>query len=187
MKEDILLVYKYFSHHMRNSTAMIAASVTLLSYQMDTNDEELLSEVVEASFLLDLFDAAMNICFKHLLGEHGTVTEDDFSLEATVAHFSEQMKTMLDEKNIVLTLSIEHPAVVKARAYDLKTITSIIIYEVILQAEKHLKITLKENILEIYTESFYEAPQIWKILKRVLAERRVEFNYIDNNCTLRFL
>jgi hypothetical protein len=187
MKEDILLVYKYFSHHMRNSTAMIAASVTLLSYRMESNDEELLNEVVEASFLLDIFDAGMNICFKHLLGEHNAVSEDDFSVEATVTHFIEQMKTMLEEKGIALSLSVDNPAVVKTRAYDLKTITSIIIYEIILQSEKHLRINLKENLLEIYTESFYEAPPIWKILKRVLAERRVEFNFIDKNCTLRFL
>jgi hypothetical protein len=172
---------------MRNSTAMIAASVTLLFYRMETNDEELLNEVVEASFLLDIFDAGMNICFKHLLGGNPPITEDDFSLEATITHFTEQMKNMLDEKNITLALSIENPAVVKASAYDLKIITCIIIYELILQTEKQIRVTLKENLLEIYTESFYEAPQIWKIFKRVLSERKVEFNHMDKTCTLRFL
>jgi hypothetical protein len=186
MKDDILLVYKYFSHHMRNSTAMIAASVTLLSYRMESNTEELLNEVVEASFLLDIFDAGMNICFRHLFGTNA-VTEDDFSVEATIIHFTEQVKAMMAEKNISLSLIIEDPAIVKGSAYDIKTLVSIIIYEMILQAERHITITLKKRVLEVYSESFYEAPPLWKILKQVLAERKVDFDYSDKSCTLRFL
>jgi hypothetical protein len=187
MKDNILLVYKYFSHHMRNSTAMIAASVTLLSYRMESNTEELLNEVVEASFLLDIFDAGMNICFRHLFGTPPSITEDDFSVEATIIHFTEQIKEMVEEKNISLSLSIEDPPIVKGNAYDIKTLVSIIIYEMVLQAEQHITITLKKRMLEIYTESFYEAPPLWKILKSVLAERKVDFSYSNKSCTLRFL
>jgi hypothetical protein len=187
MKDDLNMVYKYFSHHIRNSTSMIAASVTLLSYNMQPDDNNLAGEIVEASFLLDLFDAGMDICFRHVFGEPYKNTMDSYSIEANVIHFAEQCKAALKERSIELNVSVSNPAVIETNAHELRTLSSIVIYEMMIQAENSISMKLNGNNLEISADSFYEAPPIWKVIKQVLEVRKVIFSYADKTSTLRFL
>lgn len=185
MKNDVRAIYSYFSHHMRNSTATIATSVTLLAYRMSPDESSLINEIVEASFLLDLFDAGMDVCFSYQLDEAPTYI-DSYPLEPALLHFMEQCKSLISERSIKLDIKTDDPAVINAHIYEIRTLSNLIIYEMILQTVGALTITLKGRKLTIDSEGFCEVPEIWSIFKSVLAARGVKFEYSECHCTLEY-
>jgi hypothetical protein len=170
---------------MRNCTATIATSVTLLAYRMSPDEPALINEVVEASYLLDLFDAGMDICFSHDMGKVPSY-EDTYPLEPILLHFMDQCKSLMSERNIKLNLRIENPAIINAHVYELRTITNLIIYEMILQTAGKLSVSLKNKTITLAAEGFYDVPKVWEIFQEVLATSGVRFTYSQESCTLEF-
>lgn len=186
MKKELNDIYKYFSHHIRNCTATIAASVTLISYDMVPEDSNLVSEIVEASFFLDLFDAAMNICFCHILDEPCRSTSEVFKPDASLQHFIEQAKDTFRERNVNIVMNVTSPAVIMGSAYELRTLTNMIIYEILLQSSGKVDITIFKNELTIKSSEHINIPSVFDIFKNVLAAKDVHFEYNDNGCILRY-
>ncbi len=186
MKNELRTVHNYFSHHMRNCTAMIAASVTLLSYRMTGDEQKLIDEVIEASFLLDLFDAGMDICFSHSFGAEPIGLNDDYDIEASILHFLDQCKTIMAEREIRLDLCVTDPCVVKGNAHELRTITNVIIYEMILQADKSIAIDLNKNCLHLSADAYHGAPEVWGVIKDVCKKRGIGFSFDNEGCTIEF-
>ena len=186
MKNELRTIYTYFSHHMRNCTAMVAASVTLLSYRMTDDEHKLIDEVIEASFLLDLFDAGMEICFAHVFDSNPASLNDNYDIEKYTLHFLDQCKNIMADRGLKLDFSMTNPCVTKGNTHELRAITNIIIYEMIFQADKSLSVELNQNRLCLTTDTCRAAPEIWKIIKDLCQKRGVSFSFDDKECVLEF-
>ena len=186
MKNELRAIQTFFSHHMRNCTAMIAASVTLLSYRMTGDEQKLLDEVTEASFLLDLFDAGMNICYDHVFGADTINFNDDFDTVAFVNHFLDQCKTIMSERDIALDFHVTNPSVINGNSHELRVIINLIIYEIMIQASRSLVINLDKNLLTLSIDAYFSAPEVWATLKDVCKKRGIAFSYDNRGCILEF-
>jgi len=186
MNDELRVIHAYFSHHIRNCAAMIAASVTLLSYRMTSDEQKLIDEVTEASFLLDLFDAGMNICFDHTFGLPHIDYNDDYDIEAFVRHFLDQCKTIISERDVELDFRVNNPSVVKGNSHELRIIINLIIYEMILQAIRSASIELNKNRIIVSADAYRTAPPIWGVIKNVLKIRGISFSFDDKECVLEF-
>jgi hypothetical protein len=186
MNDEPKIVYRYFSHHIRNSTAFIATSVTLLSYNLSEDTEDLVAGVVEASYLLDLFDAGMGICMEHYFGDAQPCLADKFEIGPSIYHFFDQIKELAAEKSIKFTINADAAGTVEASVFVLRTITSLILYEVFLQAEKEICVDVNELYLKASADNFSTPPKVWRVYKEVLASHGVNFNYDDKGCELEY-
>jgi hypothetical protein len=157
-----------------------------MSYDMVPEDTDLVSEIVEASFFLDLFDAAMDICFHHVLGEPMLQSNEVFRPDASLLHFIEQSKSTFDERGVTMKLSISSPATIMGSANELRTLTNSVIYELLSQAKSVVKLDLRGSELTITADGTIDMPPLFGILKRVFHERGVEFDYDDTRCVLRY-
>ena len=178
MKTELQSIYKYFSHHMRNSTAMIATSVTLLSYKMSNDEQQLFNEVIDSTSLLDLFDRGMHICFQDVFGE-STEYSDSLSLEQAVMSFIEHAASYMKEKGIAPDLHINAAAIITGKVHEIHVLTDIIIYEMLISPEKMLTIRLKKNKIQIDIGKAKKAPEIWGIFKTILLKYGVKFTDSD--------
>ena len=185
MKNNLQTVYSYFSHHMRNCTAMIATSVTLLSHKMSNDEERLFNEVIESSFLLDLFDRGMHICFQEVF-EDTTEYTDTLNLEQAVLHFVVQCKSLMEEKGVKLNLHVGSPAMISGQVHEIRTLTNIIMYELINQTHVILTGKLINKKLTVTADGQVVVPEIWALFKQILGKHNVRFEYIKNRCVLEF-
>ena len=187
MKNKLRAIQTYFSHHMRNCTAMIAASVTLISYRMTNDERKLMDEVTEAAFLLDLFDAGMNICYDHAFGVEPINFNDKYDVEAFIRHFLDQCKNIMSERDIKLDLHISNPCIINGNSHELRVIINLIIYEMILQANSSFNVELNKNRLTLSTDTYSGAPEVWTTMKEVCKKRNITFSYDDKGCVLEFI
>jgi hypothetical protein len=185
MKDDLKQIYTYFSHHVRNSTAMIATSVTLLSYKMGVDEDQLFKDVIESSFLLDLFDRAMHICFQDVFGESAEYV-DELSLKQAVCNFLEQCDSYIHEKGISVKLEMENVATIKGKVHEIRVLTNTVIYEMLKDAQDTLKLHIKGNKITIEVTKDKREPEIWGIFKRIFKKYGVQFSHNGNICSLEY-
>jgi hypothetical protein len=153
-----------------------------------TNDEQqIYDDVTEASFLLDLFDAGMGICFDHTFGIEPIFFNDDYDVEAFVQHFLEQCKNIMSEREIELVLNINNSCVTKGNSHELRIIINLIVYEMILKSGKSLSISLNKNCLTLSADTSFEEPLIWGTIKDVCKKRGISFIFSDKGCSLEFV
>ena len=111
---------------------------------------------------------------------------DDYDTEAFTRHFLDQCKTIISEREIELDLRITDPNVIKGNSHELRVITNLIIYEMILQAIKSVTIDLNKNRLTLSADAYRSAPPVWGIMKEVLKKRGISFSFDDKGCVLEF-
>ncbi|MGE4497729.1 MAG: hypothetical protein AB7E48_07600, partial [Deferribacterales bacterium] len=64
--EELLTVYKYFSHNIRTSTSTIVAMMEAVKDGFDDDTGEMMELVAQSGFLLDLFDRGMSATFRYI-------------------------------------------------------------------------------------------------------------------------
>ncbi|MDR2869253.1 MAG: hypothetical protein LBV04_02275 [Deferribacteraceae bacterium] len=185
MRDDLKQIYNYFSHHMRNCTAMIATSVTLLSYKMGIDEDQLFKDVIESSFLLDLFDRGMHTCFQDVFGD-STDYSDELSLKLAVCNFVEQCDSYVKEKGIKLNLNIEDAAIIRGKVHEIRVLTNTIIYEMLHDAQDSFNISVKRNKIIVEVSKDKQEPAIWSIFKRIFQKYGVQLSFDGKICSLEY-
>lgn len=176
-------VYKYFSHHMRTNTAVIVAMLEAINEGL--SDESMTEMVMEAGYLLDIFDRGMSVCFNHLFGKKESSEPEEIALAALSAHFVKS--AVAKDGSCEAVINIPEGVKVRCEPFAFKCLLQIFMHETALAAGGGFCADFNKNTLELRPNGgFYETPPAFEVFKEILAVQGIETEYSKISITLRF-
>lgn len=176
-------VYKFFSHHIRTNTAVIVGMLEAINEGL--SDESMYEMIMEAGYLLDLFDRGMSVCFNHLFNKKESSEPERVELFKLVSHFVKN--GVAKDGSRTTEVDIPENIRINCEPYSFKSLLQIFIHEADLAAESSFKLSFCDGSLEITPDrEFYQNPPVFDIFRSVLSAQGIETEYNNKSIILRF-
>lgn len=185
--EELITVYKYFSHHIRTSTSTIVAMMEAVKDDIGDDSGEMIELVAQSGFILDLFDRGMSATFRYLIESEIEQQESKINIKKLTEHLLERTCVLNEVPFLKLDINIDSDFDVESSAYLLKSIFLIIVYEAVKNASEKLTIVGKAPLLSLISENDFTAfPEIIHIFSEMLEKVGVKLSYGKNTISMRF-
>ncbi len=183
---DLNIVKDYFSHNMRTSTAMVVAAVSIFKFGLSDDTDNMTDMIIESSYFLDVYDKGMEVLFNYVLGLPVGQDREVFDPAKITSKVIEGLQCSIAEQNINVSTVFNDMNKITTNIYVVKTILELIICEEIRKCTSSLSFYSKGNIFTITKSNPMDAPEIYKLFSRFLAELNIELTYTNDSVNLRF-
>lgn len=179
LDNSVIQIYDFFSHNVRTFTTEIVTTMECLKVGFIDTESEEFHIVYEASYLLDLYDTALNIVLKHLSGEdYGN--KESIDVKGITEEFLKSISRSLSSNGLKIVKEYDNLTLF-SDSFVFKNIYKIILYELIKLTSGSLKISLKERI-EINSEKISDRyPEIFKLFGDILSNIGIKFTIGERN------
>jgi hypothetical protein len=186
-KDDLLMVYKYFSHNIRTSTSTIVAMMEAVQDGFDDDSGEMMELVAQSGFLLDMFDRGMSATFRYLIANEIEKRDDEVNIGKLTEHLLEKTCVIAETPETDLELNIDENFCVRNNAYLLKSIFLITLYETVKSSSGKVEITGTSPLLTIRSSNgFANFPEIIQIFSEIFCQVGILLKYDTNSLSMRF-
>lgn len=183
---DLSVVWEYFSHNLRTSTAMVVATVSLFKFGLSDDSDSMADMIVESAYFLDVYDKGMEILFNYILGKPIRNDKETFDPVKITGKVIEDLKNTVKEQNINIFCCFENMNTCETNSYVAKALLELILCEEIRKCNAEMTISSRDNVLCIKKTTETKNPEIYKIFAKFFAEFSIEFTYTLDTITLRF-
>ena len=187
IKNSFQVVYKYFSHNIRTSTATIVAMLEALKDGLGDDADEMMSMITESGFLLDLFDRGLSSCSNYILSGEISGVQDRINLHRLVNRFLDEVTYFQDTGAERPEIDIPDDFEVDDTSYIFKTLFQIILFEASKTCADCMKISLRQGQLSVRCANlFTENPEILKLFIEMFTAVGIEAGYDGEIYNMRF-